>query len=127
MRTAITSLVLFVMSLLAGCGARFGPASSMNNKTLFSDKPHITVHTNTASYALRWQYGPWGFFFQPRVKIVHGQLLFSLQGSSSSGNLSGQYSEIPITDPKQIQVLQAGGGFWFEPDGRKLPLEFKKL
>src|SRR4051812_37276559 len=106
MRTSISLLVFLAAWLLAGCGARFRPGWSMNDRTLFSDSPHIAVHTNTATYALRWQYGPWGFFFQPDAKIVRGQLLFSLQGSSSSGNLSGQYREIPITDPKQVQFLR---------------------
>src|SRR3954462_865841 len=125
MRTALSSLAFVASLFLTGCGARFGPGFSMHDNAYFADSPHIAVHTNTATYALRWQYGPWGFFFQPDAKIVRGQLLFSLQGSSSSGNLSGQYREIPITDPKQVQFLRNGSAFWFEPDGRKVPLEFR--
>jgi hypothetical protein len=97
----------------------------MQDKAYFAESPHIVVCTN--AYSLRWQYGTMGFFFQPRSKIVNGQLLFSLQATSSSGSLSGRYGEIPITDPKKIKVLQSGGAYWFESDGQKIRLEVRKL
>jgi len=127
MRIAIPSLIFAFMLLLAGCGFLFGPGYSMHDKSYFADAPHIALHTNTATYALRWQYGTMGFFFQPRAKIVGGQLCFSLQGTSSSGSLRGRYSEIPITDPKMIQVLRSGGAFWLEPDGTKVSLVLTNL
>lgn len=99
----------------------------MNDKAYFSDDPRIAVHTNTTTYGLRWQYGTMGFYFQPRAKVVSGQLLFSLQGTSSSGSLSGRYAEIPITDPTQVRTLLTGGAFWLEPDGRKVRLALMNL
>ena len=127
MRIAISSLALVTTLLLSACGARFGPGYSMNDTHYFADSPHIAVHTNTATYGLRWQYGTMGFYFQPSAKIVSGQLWFSLQGTSSTGSLSGRYDEIPISDPKEIQTLQSGGAFWLEPDGKKIQLEERRL
>jgi len=118
---------VLVASVVAGCGLRFGPGYSMHNKRYFGDSPHIAVHTNTATYGLRWQYGEMGFFFEPRAKVVDGQLCFSLQGTSSSGAYRGRYSELPITDSKKIQALQRGGAFWLGPDGEKVRLEVRKL
>ena len=127
MHIAIPTLAFAAAWFLAGCGTRFGPGFSMYDKAYFADRPHTAVHTNTATYGLRWRYGTWGFFFQPCAKIVGGQLCFSLQGTSSSGSLSGRYGEIPITDPKLIQTLQRGGAFWLEPGGEKVRLEERKL
>jgi hypothetical protein len=129
MRVAIPSVALAAL-ILVGCGARFGPGHSMRDKVLFADSPHIAVHSNSGTgttYGLRWQYGTTGFYFQPRSKIVSGQLCFSLQATSSSGSLSGRYSEIAITDPKSIQALQSGGAFWLEPGGQRIRLEERKL
>jgi hypothetical protein len=129
MRVAIPSVALAVL-LVVGCGARFGSGYSMHDTALFADSPHIAVHSKSptgTTYGLRWQYGTTGFFFQPRGKIVNGQLCFSLQVSSSSGSLSGRYSEIPISDPKMIQALQKEGAFWLEPDGQRIRLEERRL
>ncbi len=99
----------------------------MSDKHYFADSPHIAVHTNAATYSLRWQYGSMGFYFQPRAKIASGQLLFSLQGTSSTGFRSGLFDELPITDPTQIQTLLSGGAFWLEPDGTKVRLVLTNL
>jgi len=88
------------------------------------------VHSNpgtATTYGLRWQYGTAGFFFQPRSKIVRGQLCFSLQVTSSSGSLAGRYGEIAIPDPKAIQALHSEGAFWLEPGGRRVRLEERQL
>jgi hypothetical protein len=127
MRIAIPSSALVAALFLTGCGACFGPGYSMHNKAYFADSPHIAVHTNAATYSLRWQYGSMGFFFQPNARIVNGQLCFCLQATSSSGSLSGRYGEIPLTDPKLIQALQNGGAFWLEPGGQKVRLAERKL
>jgi hypothetical protein len=68
-----------------------------------------------------------GFFFQPRGKIIDGQLLFSLQGTSSSGSLSGRYDEVPVEDPEMVEALRAGGAYWLEPDGQRVRLEERSL
>ena len=126
MRITIPPLALAAF-ILAGCGARFGPGYSMDDKQYFAARPYIAVHTNSATYGLRWQYGSMGFYFQPRAKVMSGQLLFSLQGTSSSGSLTGRYAEIPITDPTQIRTLLAGGAFWLEPDGTRVRLTSTNL
>jgi hypothetical protein len=126
-RTSAASLVVIALLFLTGCNARFGPGFSMHDKSLFADSPHIALRTVPAGYSLRWQYGTWGFYFHPRSKLVDGQLCFSLQATSSSGALSGQYSEIAITDPNHLQALKSGGAFWLEPDGKKIRLEERKL
>jgi hypothetical protein len=129
MRIAITLLALTLAAavFLAASFSRFGPGFSMHDEAYFSDSPHIAVRAAPASNSLRWRYGTMGFFFVPGAKVVDGQLLFSLQATSSSGNLRGRYGEIPITDPKHIQALQNGGAFWFEQGGKKIRLEEKKL
>ena len=126
MRATIPSLA-FAALVLDGCGARFGPGYSLDDKHYFASRPHIAVHTNTTTYGLRWQYGSMGFYFQPRAKVVSGQLLFSLQGTSSTGSRSGLYEELPISDPVQIQILLSGGAFWLEPDGTKVSLTLTNL
>jgi hypothetical protein len=120
-------IAVLATSVVAGCGLRFGPGYSMHDKFHFGDSPHIALRTNTATYSLRWQYGEAGFFFQPRSKVVNGQLCFSLQGSSSSGTYRGRYGEIPITDPKKVEALQRGGAFWLGPDGERVRLEERKM
>ena len=124
---ATIPLLAFVLLLLAGCDARFGSGYSLDDKHYFASRPLIAVHTNTTTYALRWQYGSMGFYFQPRAKVVSGQLLNSLQGTSSSGSRSGLYDELPITAPIQIQTLVSGGAFWLEPEGTKVRLTLTNL
>ena len=120
-------IAVFAVLVVAGCGIRFRPGFSMHDKGYFADRPHIAVHTNTATCGLRWQYGEWGFFFMPESKVINGELCFSLQATSSSGSLRGRYSEIPITDPKKIQALQHGGAFWLGENGEKVRLEERKM
>jgi hypothetical protein len=129
MRIGISLLALTLATVvsLAASFSRFGPGFSMHNEAHFSESPHIAVRSDPASYSLRWRYGTMGFFFVPGAKVVDGQLLFSLQATSSSGNLRGRYGEIPITDPKHIQALRSAGAYWFEQGGQKIRLEEKKL
>src|SRR5436190_21534663 len=125
MRAPRSFPLLLVLGLLAGCtGFRFGPGFSMTDPGYFSESPHIVAKAD--GYSLRWRYGRWGFLFRPESKVVDDQLLFALQVTSSSGSLSGRYGELPITDPKRIRVLERGGAFWLEPDGRKIPLEVRR-
>jgi hypothetical protein len=83
--------------------------------------------SDATHYALRWKYGTQGFFFQPEANIIDGRLCFSLQATTSSGSLSGERAEIPISDRDQIKALQQRGACWLEPDGQtKISLELKK-
>jgi hypothetical protein len=102
----------------------FGPGRSMYDHAYFSEKPHIVARPG--GYSIRWRYGTWGFFFTPESKVVDGELLFALRGTSSSGTLTGRYGEETITDPKRIRALETRGSYWLEPDGRKIRLEVVK-
>lgn len=114
-------LFVFWLSLSVGCtGLRFGPGFSMTNPAYFMEPPHVVA--TSSGYVLRWRYGSWGFFFQPSSKVVDGQLVFTLQSTTSSGSLTGTYGERPITDNKSIHALETRGAFWLEPDGRTIPL-----
>lgn len=113
--------VLATAVAVGGCGLRFGPGFSLNDGQYFAEPPRIIVRDN--AHFLRWRYGEMGFYFSPSWKVVEGKLLFALQGTSSSGSLAGEFGEAPIVDAKQVRALEAGGGFWVEPDGRRLPLE----
>ena len=129
MRIAQFALIAHSGLIFTSCGFGFGPGASMYNEGLFEESPHIVMRstTRTASYALRWTYGSQGFYFRPEAKVIHGQLCFSLQATSSSGNLSGQKAEIAITDRRQIEAIERHGAFWLEPNGEKVRLEVKKL
>jgi hypothetical protein len=125
MRIYRSFLLLLVFGVFAGCATfRFGPGFSMTDPGYFSEPPHIVARPD--SYSLAWHYGAWGFFFQPELRIVEGQLLFALQATSSNGALSGRYGELPITDVKHVHALESGGAFWLEPDGRKVRLEVRR-
>ena len=123
MTVALLMVSAALTCVLAGCGARFGPGIPMQDKACFSEAPHIFMRGD--SYSLRWRYGTDGFFFRPRAKIINGQLLFTLQATSSSGALAGRYGEIMITDPAQLKALRSGGAYWYERDKQKIRLEVK--
>jgi len=124
-RIACVAWLIAAACLLSACGFRFGPGRSMYDEALFSEMPYIV--SPFEGYSLRWRYGTWNFYFRPDSKIVDGQLLFALGATSSSGDLTGKYGEIPITDPKRIRALEAGGAYWLEPDGRRVRLEIRRL
>jgi hypothetical protein len=110
---------------MTGCGLFFGPGYSMSDGNYFSEPPYVALEGN--AYSLRWRYGSMGFFFIPSHKVVNGELLFSLQGTSSSGNLRGREDSIPITALDEIAAIKRGKVFWLEERDRKIPLEIKRL
>ena len=124
---AILVLSLSTLLIVASCGRGIGPGYSMHDELYFEESPHIVMQTQagSAAYALRWTYGSLGFFFQPEATVIDGRLYFSLQGTSSSGALSGHNAEIPITDRIQIEALERAGAYWLEPDGTKVRLELR--
>lgn len=74
-------------------------------------------------YKLVWKYGDMGFFFSPRCMAEKSELLCSLQGTSSSGSLKGQYGEIELTRPEEVEPIEHNKAFWLEPDGSKVQIE----
>ena len=118
-------MCIVLCTALTSCGLFFGPGYSMSDGHYFSEPPHVALEGN--AYSLRWRYGSMGFFFIPSHKVVNGELLFSLQGTSSSGNLRGREAGIPITAPDEIAAIKGGRVFWFEEGHRKIPLEIKQL
>jgi hypothetical protein len=120
--------ILFVAAMFlmlgagAGCaGMRFGSAWSMYNKQYFAEPPQIVKRLN--DYSIQWRYGAMGFYFFPSSKVINGRLVFALEGTSSSGSLSGRFGEQAITKPKEIRAIETGGAFWLEPDGREIALK----
>ena len=121
------SLIVVAALTVASCDSDVEPAYSMHNDGLFEESPHVVVRSNSdvARYALRWKYGFMGFYFRPEAKIVDGNLCFSLQGTTSSGSLSGEKAELAITDLNEIEALKRGGACWLEPSGERIKLEVK--
>lgn len=117
--------LILLLYALTGCGLFFGPGFSMHDKSLFMEQPHIVLRDE--GYALRWRYGEWGFYFYPESKVVNGELLFSLQATTSSGARTGRYGEVLISDPAKIRALEEGGAYWIGPQSEKERLEIRRL
>lgn len=113
-------VVLIPLLCLGGCGFVFGPGYGSADRHYFAEQP-VIVHTGT-QYALRWRYGSMGFYFFPGYAVRDGRLIFSLQGTSSTGSRSGREQLLPIEDPKAIAALRTAGAFWWEPNGTLTPL-----
>jgi hypothetical protein len=119
-----------ILPLLAGCGllagcVAFGPGVSMTNPRYFSESPYIVARAD--GYSLCWRYGTLGFYFYPESRVMNDQLVFSLQGTSSTGSTAGKYGEMPLTGSGRIHALESGGAFWHEPDGGKVQLEVRRM
>jgi hypothetical protein len=124
--TKAREIVVFVAvaAILFGCtalGWRFGPGFSCRGKGLFAAPP--VVERSADGYVLTWTYGDGAFFFQPGYRAIDGRLVFSLQGSSSSGDVRGRHGEVRIDGVENIAALEAGGAVWWEPDGSYVALE----
>lgn len=108
--------VVLAAALLGGCvalGWRFGPGFSLSG-TLFSAPP-VVVHRGQA-YFLTWTQGSHPFFFEPTYEARDGRLLFALVATSSSGNLAGRPRELKIEGAANLEALQRGGAYWWEPE-----------
>ena len=119
-----TIIALAVALAASGCtalGWRFRPGSSCRNAGLFAKTP--IVERRSDGDFLTWTYGESAFFFQPGYRAIDGRLVFSLQGSSSSGDVRGRRGEVRIEGAENIAVLEAGGAVWWEPDGSYLAIE----
>lgn len=124
MRTFKKYLCLLALALVAGCGLRFHGGFAMTDTNYFAEPPCIVARAG--GYHLHWRYGAMGFYFIPSSKVVNGELLFSLQATSSTGHAPGREAELPITDPKRIHALETGGAFWLDDEGHKTRLEVKR-
>src|SRR5687767_12786836 len=111
MKKGLLTVALSAMALLGGCGWRFGPGFSYGSG-MFAEPP-IVVHRGE-DYFLAWTYGKDAFFYRPSYKAMDGRLVFALQGSSSSGNLGGRYTEMKIEGAENLLALRRGGAFWWE-------------
>ncbi len=108
---------------LSGCGFFFGPGFGSTDKHYFAEPP--VVVRKDSQYVLRWQYGSMGFVFYPRYEVRNASLVFSLQGTTSSGDRAGKEQELPIEGAAAIAALEKGGAFWWEPDGSLTPIALK--
>lgn len=116
-------LALLLLPFATACtalGWRFGPGASAANRGLFAEPPAIVLRAGGPS--LRWTFGGIGFFFEPECRPIGGRLVCALQGTSSSGSLSGRTWELKIEGAQALSALRRGGAFWWEPDGSLRPL-----
>lgn len=113
-------LAIITVFTLAGCGLVFGPGYKSTDTHYFEEPP--VVVKNGSQYFLRWHYGSMGFYFYPEYKVRNGALVFSLQGTSSTGNRSGYEQTLMIEGDAEIEALKTGGAYWWEPDGSLTPL-----
>jgi len=110
-----TMLMICGFLFLSGCGSVFGPGYSAHDQSYFKSVPYV-VDTPEET-ALIWNYGSMGFYFAPRYQVKDGALYFSLQGTSSSGQMAGQESQLPIEEKNAREALRAGGAYWWNADG----------
>lgn len=114
-------LVTALIFLLCSCGLRFAPGYSVNDPNYFGERPRI--YTSEGGYKLAWTYGEFGFYFEPRCIVEVDELLCSLQGSSSSGALTGKVGEIHLQRSVQIEAIRSNKAYWLEPNGKRIKLE----
>jgi len=115
-RSIIVALAVVLVTF--GCTAmawRFGPGFSCQNAGLFATPP--VVERRADGDFLTWTYGENAFFFQPGYRAIGGRLVFSLQGSSSLGDVRGRRGEVRIDGAENVAALEGGGAVWWEPDG----------
>ncbi|ACB75878.1 hypothetical protein [Opitutus terrae] len=117
-------LVIVTLLALSGCGFFFGPGYGSADHQYFAEPP-VVVKVGD-HYALRWRYGSMGFYFRPRYEVRDASLVFSLQGTSSSGSVSGKTQEMLIEGDNAIAALKKGGAFWWEPDRSLTPISIKE-
>ncbi len=121
----------WLVVLLNGCvamGWKFGPGISCTSRTMFAKQP--VVEHRADGYYLTWTQGDYPFFFQPDYKVMDGRVVFAMVATSSSGNLSGRFREMKIEGTDNLQALQRGGAFWWEPEpepnGRVVRVEIRE-
>lgn len=117
-------LAIITLLALSGCGFFFAPGYGSADKHYFAAAP--VVVKKESQYVLRWQYGSMGFYFYPRYEVRNGSLVFSLQGTSSTGSRSGREQDLLIEGEAAVEALKKGGAFWWEPDGSLTPLVIKE-
>jgi hypothetical protein len=114
------SLLLLLLGLIAGCGS-----VSITDTEYFLESPYILQRAD--GYFLRWRYGTAGASFEPKAKIVEGELEFSFFGSPKTGFRSGEFDEFPIKNVEQVEALKSGGAFWKQPDGSRVRLDVRNF
>ena len=118
LRALIISMVLIGC---ISCEMGFSPGYSYYDENYFSESPRIKAHGNI--YRLEWRYGKMGFFFTPRCAVKGTEMLCSLRGTSSSGNLSGTIGHIELSEPELIEAIKNNRAYWLGPGNEKVKLE----
>jgi len=98
-----------------------GLGYSISDPNYFKEKPIFVKFE--AGYKLIWRYGKFGFFFTPECLVKKLQLFCSLQGTSSSGALTGKHGSIYLSKPDEVEAIKNNNSFWLEPDGSKIEIE----
>ncbi len=117
----ISFVLIITILAICSCGYVHGPGFSMKDRDYFMESPKLVKSGD--AYKLVWRYGNYGFYFSPKCIVGKSELLCSLQGTSSSGSLTGKYGEISITRPEEIKAINFNKAFWLEPDGTRIKIE----
>lgn len=110
----IRMILVSLASLVSSGCVSFEPGISCRDRDYFAETP-VIVKRGDATF-IRWRYGSMGFYFSPEYKVRNGSLYFSLQATTSSGNLKGREMKYEIKGNHEIDALKNGGAYWWEPD-----------
>ena len=116
----VKSILPLLLILITGC-----ISVSLTDTEYFLEAPCILERADGS--VLRWRYGKAGASFEPKAKVVDGRLEFSFPGSPKDGFRSGEYDELPISNPEQLEALKTGGAYWVQPDGSRVRLDVRKF
>lgn len=112
------------LTCAAGCAAlgwEFAPGFSARDGYHFASPP-VIEHRSSGEY-LVWTYGTGPFYASPRYRPINGRLVFSLQGTTSTGTATGRRAAMRIEGREALDALAQGGAYWWEPDRSFVLLE----
>jgi hypothetical protein len=95
------------------------------DKSYFQSPPIVLVENN--QYYLKWVYGELGFLFIPNYIIDRDKLIFSLNSTTSSGNMEGKEGKIILDKLRVEKLIQKGNVFWDEGNNDLTKIEIKYI
>jgi len=114
-----TGLAIALLSL--ACCSPSSERFSANDRRLLQEPPIIATCGDHAY--LTYHFGSTGFFFEPQVAVEQGKLVFSMEGTSSRGDLAGKRHFAEIAGEGQPELARNAPVYWREPDGSLLELQ----
>lgn len=119
----LNKYIYIVIFWLSGCGVTFSSGYSYYDEMYFQKSPWIEKEGE--KYYLKWVYGKYGFYYQPQCIARAEEALCSLQGTSSSGVLTGREGYIQISNSAVIAAIENNQIYWLEPNNEKVRLKVK--